>query len=219
MPNALRINVSGNNYRDAVFIGFDENASHGFDLNMDVWKLFGLENAPQLYTYAGDQELSVNVLPEIEEESILPLYFDCSEAGLYTMDVEGLDVLSEHVEIYIEDKKDKLIYDLKNTSEFSFNHEPDFSNERFQLIFIKKAETELSESRSNIWSNEHSIYINLKEGEYGTASIYSLEGKTIIPELKINEGMNVFDLSSQTGILIIKVLSSQGVKTEKVYLK
>jgi hypothetical protein len=220
-PNTLRINVSGNGYRDAIFIGFDENASEGFDLNKDVWKLFGLEDAPQLYTYADEQELSVNILGNDKNERVIPIYFECSEAGLYSIDIEGIENLLQIGDVYLEDRIGEINYNLKTDPEFSFNHNPDFPKDRFQLIFVKDAENK-NENRiaqSYIWSSGRSVYICLPEDASGLASIYSIDGRVLKSDLELNEGLNSFDLPSIKGMVIVKAQTRNNIQTEKVYIQ
>ncbi|MEZ5082437.1 MAG: hypothetical protein R2750_03150 [Bacteroidales bacterium] len=50
--NLIRLNVSGNGYKDALFVLFEQEATTGFDAAYDVKKIYGLDEAPQLFSYA-----------------------------------------------------------------------------------------------------------------------------------------------------------------------
>nr|MBC8489091.1 fibronectin type III domain-containing protein [Bacteroidota bacterium] len=72
----LELTVNGNGYNDKTFIYFNEYATEGFDSDFDAYKKYGIDEAPQLYSIAGDEILSINVLPEMSSGMAIPLGFE-----------------------------------------------------------------------------------------------------------------------------------------------
>ena len=55
----FRINVTGNGYSDEITLGILIGSTEGFDSNYDAYKLFGIEDAPQLYSYNDETKFAI----------------------------------------------------------------------------------------------------------------------------------------------------------------
>jgi len=70
----LKINVTGNNYSDEFIINVNSSSSFNFDNQFDAIKMWGSDDAPQIYTISDDdQELSLNALPSINNNLSVPV--------------------------------------------------------------------------------------------------------------------------------------------------
>ena len=69
----LKLTVTGNAYNDAAFINFRQDATEGFDVAYDASKLWGIYEAPQLYTVTNNLNYAVNVLPEFTGQYTVPM--------------------------------------------------------------------------------------------------------------------------------------------------
>ncbi|MBI9037319.1 MAG: hypothetical protein JEY97_04230, partial [Bacteroidales bacterium] len=91
VPELLTLGVTGSNsYSDKVFINFNSNSTEGFDGDFDAHKLAGNETAPQFYSIIPCYDLSVNVLPEITENTEIYLGFTCGISGDFTITADGI---------------------------------------------------------------------------------------------------------------------------------
>ena len=85
--NLLVLKAEGNNYSDATYLRFDEQATSAFDGQFDAYKLMSAfnEELPQIYTRTSDVNLSINVLPVAES---VPLSFLAGVDGTYTIIID-----------------------------------------------------------------------------------------------------------------------------------
>jgi len=132
ITDLLVLKVAGNAYKDEIFINFNENASTGFDNDFDAYKLYGTEEAPQLYSIITDEKLSINVLPYSDEEVFIPLGLEVGAANEYVISVKE-NTFFETVQIYLEDLKNGTKTELKTTTKYTFTSNPDDEPERFML--------------------------------------------------------------------------------------
>ncbi len=73
--NQLKITAQSNNYYDETFVGFNSSAGSDFDPQLDGFKLWGLEDAPQLWTEKGE-------IPSEHQPAASPFRFADRSPGL-----------------------------------------------------------------------------------------------------------------------------------------
>ncbi|OYT11372.1 MAG: hypothetical protein B6I19_11590, partial [Bacteroidetes bacterium 4572_114] len=90
--NLLSIKVTGNGYTDKTYIHFRWDATNGYDIKYDAYKIFGIREAPQLYSIIGDEmNASINTLAFNTNSFDVPLHFKNGGAGSYTILSEGIE--------------------------------------------------------------------------------------------------------------------------------
>ncbi|MCF8368918.1 MAG: S8 family serine peptidase [Bacteroidales bacterium] len=218
-PNTLRLDVEGNNYKDALFVNFKVGATDMYDGLLDVMKIYGLEDAPQIYSIIPNNILSVNSLPEIVDYKIVNFGFECNTSGLYTIYASELESFDVSIPVYLEDILENTISDLRNNPVYSFFHNPENDPSRFLLHFGSPnglSNTEWQEIR--IYSFNDAVYIQQPEELTSEVVIYNMVGQEILGQICVNNSLNKIQVPSETGYYLVKVQSQNMLITEKVLI-
>jgi len=216
IANTLEVEVNGNDYKDLTFIRFNDNATKGFDLKSDARKLFGIEEAPQLFSFADGMEFSINELPFFGSE-VIELGFKCGESGDFILNCKGFESFNNKVRILLEDQKEGILQDLLIDNQYSFSYISGENEHRFKLHFTEKSGTSLS-TLINIYSVGKTIVINNFTGIAGEIFIYDLSGRMIESRPLDSGNLNSFTLNVATGPYLVKVVTAEVVQSQKVML-
>lgn len=222
----IEITVTGNGFADKTFVNFNELSSAGFDNEFDGYKIYGLDEAPQLYTKQDDNILRVNVLPEVYNGLYIPMGLEVPAEAEYTIIVNGISSFSD-VSVYLEDTKEDVMIDLSNQIDYTFYASPVDVADRFILHFGVMGIEDQPQVAVNevenviIYSNDHNIYIksNNQQNLSGNVIVYNVMGQEVLNEKLENTLMNKKELFTETGYYIVKVFGDSGVYTRKIFIK
>jgi len=216
----LRLKAIGNGYWDETVIRFSEYANNNFDSDFDAYKLFGLDEAPQLYSIIPDEKLSVNSLTELEDYRIVNLGFECNIPAIYTIEASEIESFKDGMEIYIEDIKTSTIQNLSLNPIYEFAHEPGNDPNRFFVHFGKpNSIDDNTQSPFNIYSNENIIYISSTENLQNDIIIYNILGQEVYRETLNGIGLTKIEVTFGTGYYMVKVFNDKQFFTKKVFIK
>ncbi len=214
--NTLELKVTGEKYSDVTFLHFNNRATKIFDPEFDARKLFGIEEAPQLFSYADGKELSINELPFWGSE-VIELGFKCGESGNFSLNSTGLESFNNSVRILLEDTKEGIFQNLSDKAQYSFSYISGESEHRFKLHF-----TEISSnpepSEVNIHSVGKTLIINNFTGIIGEVLVYDFTGRMILNSLIECENQPSFTLNVAAGPYVVKVITAKGVQSRKVVI-
>ncbi len=124
------LKAEGNDLSDATYLRFDEQATPAFDGQFDAYKLLSdfNEELPQIYSRAGNVNLSINVLPIAET---VPVSFLAGVDGTYSISIEesyGMEYL------FLEDLLTGVTVDLLSGN-YTFDYSTNDNSDRFVLHF------------------------------------------------------------------------------------
>ncbi len=208
--NLVRLKVSGNGYSDEAVVRFLSDATAEFDGKYDAHKLFGdVPEAAQIYTL-GSIPLAINALPET---SSVPVGIHAETSGSYTLSALELKDLKY---VTLEDTKTGVFTDL-SVKPYTFNFTAGENEQRFVLHFSALSVKENESTVGNIYSNNQTVYINLKDQVKGDIFIYDISGKLITSKVSV-QGMSEIGLS-ETGNYIVKVITRDNTLVKKVFIK
>jgi hypothetical protein len=210
--NMLVLKASGNEYSDATYLRFDEQASAAFDGQFDAYKLTSGFNTdlPQLYTRTSEVNLSINVLPETD---VVPLSFFAGVSGTYAISVEetyGMEYL------FLEELTTGVITDLLS-DDYSFDYSTEDNPDRFNLHFTVLSVNELADNHVRIYSGDDRVIVKLDQMVNGQISVVDLMGREISRE-DIGNMVNTIEIEGNA-TYIVTVVTDEHVYTEKVYIK
>jgi hypothetical protein len=151
LDNNLTLRVSGNNYSDGLVVNFNNEATTNYDVDYDVEKLNGLPEAPQISTLWAGKRLSINVLPELTDYTVMPIAFNCTASGTFTFTAEGISSFNPTLDIRLQDLLTGEIVDLRHQTTYQFTHQYDSTSttSRFNLLFGRST-TGISENSGNL---------------------------------------------------------------------
>ena len=136
-PDLMRVTLRNGPKRDEIIIYFDEEATEGFDGNLDAYKLnndiFNLFTV----TSTGDK-LAINGLPMLECSKSLNLSITDVSVGAYQLDFTEFESFVTPVNIFLRDKKLGESVDIKTnpTYEFEVTAEESSYKDRFELTIV-----------------------------------------------------------------------------------
>jgi len=218
--NTLRVNVTGNSCFDAVFIGFNDFASEEYDSEYDVVKMYGISQAPQLYSIIPGNELSINILPAIGDDRIVPIGFECEVPSTFKLETIGMDGFEPNTEFYLEDMKEGIIQNMEDNPVYIFTNESGDEAERFRLHFgMPNSITESSLDKVQIYSFDNLIHIRNPNMEKIQVYVYDIVGRLILSDDYNGVSLIKINTHVETGYYVVKVLSGGEVTQKKIFLK
>jgi len=208
--NLVRLEVSGNNYRDETIVRILPETTAEFDENYDADKLFGdVAEAAQIFSY-GSSPLAINTLPEATSVQI---GIHAGVSGNYTIAATEINDISE---IFLEDTQTGIYTDLWKSS-YSFNLTAGVDEQRFILHFGTLSVHEQDNSFANIYSFEKAVIIELNPGTKADVYIYNISGQLVTSVLAA-QGSNHITFSN-SGNYIIKLVADKSMMVRKVWIK
>jgi hypothetical protein len=225
LPDILRIMATGslNSYQDELSVYFDDRRSQDYESGYDALKLSGLPEAPQIYTLANNQQLSVNALPFSQKNITVPLGFTISKAGSYSLSASALETFASTISIYLEDLKLSTTRDLRLDPEYAFTYDTLDNPDRFLLHFYNPSfgiEDKKADDHVQIYSFGSSVYIRSTDGTMlsGNAFIYDMTGRELYRGYFGSSLLNRITPGINEGYYAVKAVTKDGVFTRKVYL-
>ncbi|MCD4788668.1 MAG: T9SS type A sorting domain-containing protein, partial [Bacteroidales bacterium] len=217
IPNTIRLDIEGNGYKDAMFVSFNELATDEYEGEYDVKKIYGLDQAPQLYSIIPGEILSINSLSELNEYRIVNLGFECGVPAIFTIEASEIESFKENITIYLEDIKEGTMFNLSENPSYTFNYETGDDTNRFLLHFGEpNSINEPGQQNIRIYSNENIIYIQQPAGLQGEIVIFNILGQEIKREKVNNEELTRIRVTNGTGYYIVKVKTGKQLLTQKV---
>jgi hypothetical protein len=218
--NKLDLVVSGNGYNDETSVRFDQNATNGFDGEFDAYKLYGLYDCPQIFSIHSENNLSINTLPDISNNQVIPVGFKTGLSGTFTLSASGFESFPASATFYLTDLITGTVQNLNLNPEYIFSASPANPEHRFNLHFAPVGYEEKGKLNPvQIYSFNEKIYIRTQPGIHGVATLYDLPGRVILTR-QIEEGtLNTISTSIPSGYYLIKVTSNGRTDTEKVFIR
>ena len=219
-PNTIRLDVEGNGYSDAMFVSFNLDATEGYDGQFDVFKLYGLYEAPQLYSIVPGEILSINSLPQLEDYTNVQLGFECDASETFTIEASELESFEENLTIYLEDTKEAILHNLSETNTYYFDHQAGDDPQRFILHFgAPNNIPELTGNHVYIYSFEDVIFIKNPNRVNGKVRVYDLIGQEIHSESTLANEIIEVGLNVKTGYYMVTFESESFNVSQKVLIK
>ena len=206
----VRLEVSNVEYSDETVIYFDENATTGYDYNMDAHKLFSYnESVPQI-SFADNGFMAINVLPEQNTE--IPV--DVRGTNGETLTISATEILGFGEVFMLDNYTGNEINLSKNDYEFVFVENV---TNRFTLFFTTVGNDDKQHSPINIYSYNKTLRIVTSGLLDASIIVYNIMGQEISSTRSNNTITNIPVYNS--GYYIIKVVYDNCIETRKVYVK
>ncbi len=219
VSDLLKLKVKGNNYEDEIAINFKSNASNGYDANYDAEKLYGENEAPQLYSETNGKKYSINILPSLVGNIDINIGFECSSSTLYTLIADGTNSFSNGTAIILEDTKTNSFINLNQQSVYTFAGVANDIANRFRLHFGSNLINETISDKIRIYSNENFIYIdNSKLENIENIIVTNVLGQQTIHVISNNAVMQKIDMSNKKGCYLIQVKTLQNIYNQKIII-
>ncbi len=220
IENLLKLKVKGNSAaEDFAFIHFRPEATSGFDFEYDTYKLFGLQDAPQLYSITPSEILSINSLPDAGSRPTVALGMKVGVNGTYTISASDLGTFAAGTDVYLEDLLANNVQDLNSNPVYTFSAATGDPEHRFNIHFAPVGVSENKPSSIKIYSNENTVFVNIPSDMKGNIVVYNMLGIEITSKAIQAYSVNKINLDVPTGFYLVKVGGNSNTTAGKVFIK
>ncbi|MFA5417758.1 MAG: T9SS type A sorting domain-containing protein [Bacteroidales bacterium] len=229
MTNMLSVTSEGGKpgYRDDAIIRFDEQATSGYDVNMEAvfWESQNSDATSLRSVAESNLELAINALPLESltggEMLSVPLNFDCGYTTEYSLTFTDIETFEAGTEIWLEDKQiggDWI--SVNNQPEYHFTGSPDDAADRFILHFFGPTGTdEITKPTVDLYSFGQYAYVrNNTDETILEVRVYSLSGSLVRMMKTTDQKFLKLYVGDQMAYYVIRVVTDQQVYTEKIFI-
>ncbi len=211
-PNVIRINIEGNNFTDETVICYVAQTNDNYDGSYDAAKLWGSEQAPQLYTKKGESNMSINSQNNIDNFHGMFVYLQVGEENEYTISFNH--TLVEYSNLILKDLITGIY--IQPTEEYSFFANPDDNPERFQFTYDITGISRELKSQIASWAYNNILYVKIPDSQHlHNIVIYNMLGSVVM-----NSNSAETDLSNlPAGVYLVKIKTDSQTAIDKVVVK
>nr|NQU92703.1 T9SS type A sorting domain-containing protein [Bacteroidota bacterium] len=217
-PNQMKLvvyDVDGNT-RQACVIKINENATTGFDREFDSRFLAGY--APQFYAVIDEGTLSTNTLPELTEETIIPLGFIKNSSSDFYFEAQGLDNFQQET-FYFTDLKANHTQILNQNQMYSFVSEEGDDPNRFIIHLSLPEVNELQlPQQIKVFVVGNNIEVNSQNPLEAELNIYGVTGQRIKNSKLNNSSSASVNMGDFKGVVIVSIVTQKTVFSKKVFV-
>jgi hypothetical protein len=227
LRNVLSLRADGNGYADITMISLNDSASVQFDWQLDNMRLPGNSDVPGLYSELGDgTQLAVNSLPWTGNTTIVPVSLTCGVAGSFSITAGDLDTFDPGVEIFLKDILANSVVNLREDSIYTFTHDPQFNNHRFEIQFFNPSvgnpEGFIPQNgQFVIYAHENEVFVKQTVGHAnisGELVVTDMLGREVFRTGLRNEVVAGYPVGLGTGYYIASVVTAEAAVNQKVWL-
>ncbi len=228
---AIYSNPEGVNRKDDLVVYFQDGATSDFDGSFDAFKFaYNTIGYPTIYTKTAitDEKIAINALAPlaIAESKILPITMWVETAGtqkLVASEMAGFDLLTD---VYLEDRWNEKLIDLRNVSEYVFNAEKGHQENRFFIHFRNNGVTSLLDDLENegvsIWAKGKSLQVQFatEKSANSTISLFDLMGRKLYEyeNDKREKNLSLALPNFNQKMVIVRVEGNGKMTSKKIYL-
>jgi hypothetical protein len=214
VPNSLlRLKVSGEKGADETVVYIDNQASDGYDQQLDASKMLGAAaGLPNLYTRAADSDLSINAISELTMDKKIPLDVVITHNGQHILEVMELVNFDPSVQVYLEDREKGLFHNLRTTTNLALDLKPGTSSGRF---FLHLGQPVAVDSRAeSCRQNDGQITVSNPSNHGWDVEVVSEQGAVLAQEEDLKSASRTFANLSD-GQYQIRLTTADGYSTVK----
>lgn len=220
----IKLTYTGGEGADDVVFVFMNGSSADYDSNEDIEKWFGAETAPQAYSVTGDYKLSINRMPEIASDLVLPVGLETGMDGNYSVSVSDLETMPLSLHYYLEDKKENIFTDLSVNGNYSFFSSTSDASGRFNLHILKNAlgtGDMINAGNFSVWSENGRLIVAIPGNDMLPADlkVYDLSGRVLCSEKIISGNRYETGVNAITGIYLVEIVTPKGTAVKKVFIR
>ncbi|PKP32723.1 MAG: hypothetical protein CVT99_03380 [Bacteroidetes bacterium HGW-Bacteroidetes-16] len=221
VQNSLTLKASDGEFYVETWIQMMEGATTDFDEQYDVNFLGGMYQAPYFYSIiSGEGHLSTNRIAPVNEQTTVPLAFKAFLNREYTITASNASTFGDEIDVILEDTQENIQIDLKDTLEYTFMATADELTERFVVHFFNVtgiSETTHPES-VRIYSYGNRVYLRSELNTYGDVTVYNMLAQKVYNSPVELSGLQSFSVNLNKGWFVVQVVTTQGVKSKKVFI-
>jgi len=216
LSNGLVLQASYQSYFDELRLEFDDNATEGFILQDDAWKLLsGYEGVSQLWSVCPDGMLAIDTRPWQET---IQLGFTNDVAGIYTI---GVSEMADITTAVLEDTKLNFFHDLTKGA-YAFAWDLTDDENRFKLHLGVTGIENLHQQNNNLlmYASGQTIYLKTIEGRAsGLFTMTDMSGRILMHKELDFSGLMTIPVNVKPGVYVVSLTSDVSSAIKKVVIQ
>ncbi len=213
----IRLQLTNGRGIDQTLIGIFPKAMDSYE-QYDSHKMFNdNDSTPEIYTFAGEDEVSINGLAPFEGRKDMKLGFRTRKLGRFTIKAMELLNLEAGTKVILKDHVLNLSQDLTETPEYTFTSDVAATTDRFTLTIVKAATFLDNTQKSSISIRSLSggqMEINHEGSNKANVTVYDMIGKKVFAQ-DINSQNTTLSKTFSKGVYLVKV-SVNGMEFAKM---
>lgn len=197
-----------------TLIGYIEGATDDYDSNFDG-ESHGGNKYLNFYSIHQDKNLAIQgrALP-FKQTDTVRLGYSTTIEGVFIINIDAVDGLFSNQNVFIEDRLNNTIFDLKSGS-FTFSTKAGVFEDRFVLRYTDKTLPAAVVGRTEdcilVVNKNKKIQINSAIGMMDIIMIYDLSGRKIYQTSNVDDTVfSVSNLISHKEVLVVKIVLQNG---------
>jgi len=221
VENLLVLQINGNGFSDKTYFNINNNATFGFDNQYDAYKLFGINEAPQLYSILPGKKLSINVFPHPTNIAYIPLGLRVGENTQYSINISENN-MADSISLILEDLKEGISVSLDSIS-YTFSAATTDNTNRFKLHFMLSTDIQegITQDPFTVYSENNNIHIvSYHQSIKNTGvQIFNLLGQQVLPQQRLAGNHTIINACNNSGILIVRIIHNNNFINKKILLR
>ncbi|PWA05441.1 MBG domain-containing protein [Flavobacterium psychrotolerans] len=197
-------------------VGYTADATLGVDRGIDG---LNINSANYLCSIIESAPYAIQGRPEYSADDIVPLEFNITTAGEYSIGIDHLNGLFQNQDVFLKDKLVNTIYDLKVGS-YTFATEAGKFNSRFEIVYkntLAANQSTFNENNVVAYKQNQEIIINTGHMTMTNVKVYDIRGRLLKEKYNLNAAQAKFYTGNTNEILIVKItLDNLETITKKV---
>lgn len=217
--HVIAINLGEDEYRDELLFAENNDASLNYDPIFDATKFWGNMEAPQIYALK-DLPLSLYSIPMLAEETTFEIGFACNTAGEFNLSFPGLTDFSPNYPVFLKDKITGNTFSLNYNPNYTFIHQPENPEDRFQLSFKEALGVNVNDNYEPIKIQVLHNMVSVKFGENSSGEIFitNIIGQRLFYMNFMGEEVN-FQTELKPAAYILTVITDRRMISEKIIFR
>ncbi len=228
--NIFRLEVTGSENTDELVVLYSDEFGSETITKYDSEKLMNGGDMVNVYTFKEKKNITINSLPELTTERIVPLGYAVTEDGMerFTIIATNINGFMPDVNVYLIDKGDAnniITVNLRENPSYTFTPATAASNERFELKFVPSVTTDFNDVPSaakidvNIYAVKQVATVKVTEEVLQSTdriiNVYDISGQ-LVKTVELNNEETTFNLPQANTVYIINVKSNGETYQQKV---
>jgi hypothetical protein len=213
----LKLSCDVNTYSDEAIIAFNSNNPEEGSLKFN--SMFA--DAPELWSVKNGTDYSISFIDQNIDYAV-PLTVKAGVAGNYTLTASQAENFGNNSNVSLEDRAAGSYTYFSTTPSYTFQvNEPGSISDRFFLHFMDVTGIPNSEVAMDfkIFSTEGMLNIHSIQQLGGKIAVFDMLGRTVATG-RIEAGATTqVNMKGNTGVYIVSVLTSKGIRTTKIMVK
>jgi hypothetical protein len=219
-PDEIRLLLSNTVNSDEVVTYTDPNATSNYDSGLDALKMSG-GSTVYMSVKQGGQEMAINVIDVVNEQTELPLVLWARDTGAYTFSATALNLTT--LIAYLKDATTNTLTDLRtNTPTLQLNGGQTYDG-RYSIVFEDVKNTtgivNTKESNIQIYAVEGNVIVQRSSNSNANITITNMLGQTVVETMAETTKTIIPVDNTNPWYAIVKVQEAGKVKVSKVLIR